>query len=98
MHINSKDLVLVQAILQKYLPNHVIWAFGSRVHGRHLKPFSDLDLVIRTEQPLDLERYCELKEAFSESDLPFKVDIVDWASLSENFKNIVLMAHEAVQR
>lgn len=97
MHVNSKDLVLVQTILQKHLPNHVVWAFGSRVHGRHLKPFSDLDLVIRTKQPLDLERYCELKEAFSESDLPFKVDIVDWTSLSENFKNIVLMAHEAVQ-
>jgi len=31
----------------------------------------------------------ELAEAFSESDFPFKVDIVDWATTSERFREVI---------
>lgn len=75
-------------ILQRYVPEYEVWAFGSRIHGRNVKPFSDLDWVILTDQPPSPARYATLEDAFSESDLPFKVDIVDWAATSENFRTL----------
>jgi len=30
-----------------------------------------------------------LRDAFSESDLPFKVDVVDWAEISESFRKVI---------
>ena len=66
-----------------------VWAFGSRVTGK-AKKFSDLDLCIQAEGPLGLDRSSALAEAFAESDLPWKVDIVDWATTSESFRKIIV--------
>jgi hypothetical protein len=30
-----------------------------------------------------------LTEAFEESELPYKVDIVDWSTMSENFRKLI---------
>jgi predicted nucleotidyltransferase len=79
----------VRRILQKQVPEWAVWAFGSRVMGNP-KPYSDLDLVVMTDQPLSLVRMADLNEAFDESDLPFRVDIVDWAATSPSFREIIL--------
>lgn len=42
-----------------------------------------------TDKPLDISRIGDLCEAFSQSDLPFQVDIVDWANTSESFQRII---------
>ena len=42
-----------------------------------------------TERPLPPALMADLKEAFSESDLPFKVDLVDWAVTKERFRRII---------
>ena len=42
-----------------------------------------------TAEPLDIIRMGDLLEAFVQSDLPFRVDIVDWALTSESFRNII---------
>ena len=70
-------------------PEHSVWAFGSRVKGT-TKPYSDLDLVIITNTPLNLQTHADLVDAFSESDLPWRVDLVDWSLTSEKFKQIIL--------
>ena len=53
------------------------------------KPYSDLDLAIITETPLPLATRAALAEAFSESDLPWRVDVVDWSITSEAFRKII---------
>ena len=58
---------------------------------------SDLDLALMTEEPLDIMRVADLREAFTKSDLPFRVDIVDWASASENFREIIEKEYVIVQ-
>lgn len=78
----------VQRILQTHVPQHEVWAFGSRVNGA-AKPYSDLDLVIITQQPLPLDVLGALEDAFAESDLPWRVDVVDWACTSESFRDII---------
>ena len=88
INIEPRHLLLVCNILQKHIPQYEVWAFGSRAKGS-AKKYSDLDIAILSTEPLDINVYAELNEAFQESDLPYKVDIVDWACISETFKNII---------
>ena len=39
--------------------------------------------------PLSLREVSALDEALGESDLPFKVDIVEWARIDEGFRRII---------
>lgn len=89
LKLTSFEQVVVTKILKQHVKNAEVWAFGSRVHGRHLKPFSDLDLVIKADELLPSAARFKLQEAFSESDLPFRVDIVEWAGVSDEFKAII---------
>ncbi|MGA2350287.1 MAG: nucleotidyltransferase domain-containing protein [Terracidiphilus sp.] len=86
--IRSAEWEIVSSILERHVPCLEVWAFGSRVKGT-AKPFSDLDLAILGSQPLTLSTLAELADDFSESDLPFKVDIVDWATTSERFRKVI---------
>jgi type I restriction enzyme S subunit len=79
---------IVRAILQKHIAGYEVWAFGSRA-GRRAQTYSDLDLAVITDTPLSRAVSAALAEAFSESDLPWKVDIVDWATTSEAFRKII---------
>ncbi|MDR0479165.1 MAG: restriction endonuclease subunit S [Burkholderiaceae bacterium] len=79
---------IVKGILNKHVPQYEVWAFGSRAKWT-AKDYSDLDLAIITSQPLPLNVSAALADDFSESDLPWKVDIVDWATTSESFRKII---------
>jgi type I restriction enzyme S subunit len=88
LELRPGELEIVREILRRHVPNREVWAFGSRVKGT-ARPYSDLDLAVLGDQPLPLLVRAELAEEFSESDLPFKVDIVDWATTSERFRQII---------
>lgn len=88
LQLSDSEWQQVSAILQRYLPHYEIWAFGSRVKGS-AKPYSDLDLAIISDTPLPLALLAEVAEALSESDLPWKVDLVDWATTSERFRRVI---------
>ncbi len=86
--ITPEEWRIVKAILQKKVPGIRVCAFGSR--ARHTaKTFSDLDLACMTTKPLDMHTLANLADAFDESDLPWKVDILDWASTDEHFRQII---------
>ena len=78
----------VSRILQHFAPGLEVWAFGSRAKWT-AKAHSDLDLAVMTNEPLSLEKFASLKEAFDESVLPFRVDVVDWAATSDSFRKII---------
>ena len=74
---------LVLEILRANLPqSSEVWVFGSRATGR-ARRHSDLDLAIDAGRPLTLDEYAGLSEAFSDSDLPYHVDFVDWHNIDE---------------
>jgi type I restriction enzyme S subunit len=87
---------IVRAILRKHVPQCEVWAFGSRAKGK-TKEFSDLDLAIIHDKPLSLDVSASLSDEFSGSDLPWKVDIVDWAITSEAFRKIIEQDKVVVQ-
>jgi len=87
--IKSEHLAIVTGILLKYLPDNArVWAFGSRATGK-AKLASDLDLVIDAGRELTPDETFFLNDAFDESDLPYKVDIVDMQTISSIFKKII---------
>lgn len=94
--IQPQHLAIVQQILRTYLCGYEVRAFGSRVKGT-ARAFSDLDLVVMTEQPLSLRTLYEVENAFSDSDLPYQVDMVDWASTSTEFQRIMLAKSVIIQ-
>ena len=79
---------IVSAILEKHVPQYEILFFGSRAKWT-AREFSDLDLAVITDTPLPLAVLADMNEEFSESDLPFKVDVVDWATVGEGFKKVI---------
>lgn len=94
--IDPAHWAIVDRILAGHVPAHEVWAFGSRA-TRTAKPYSDLDLCVVSERPLGLDLRAALAEAFAESDLPWKVDVVDWATTSDSFRRII-QAHKVVLR
>lgn len=98
MVIDPQDLKIVKKILQEHAAKFEVRAFGSRVHQKHLKEFSDLDLVVMTNKPLSLTQHAKLKTAFSDSDLPFRVDVVDWAATDKSFQKLIEEKYEVVQK
>jgi predicted nucleotidyltransferase len=98
MFLETYELELVRNILMQHVPTYRVWAYGSRVHGKHVKPFSDLDLVIMTStHSLSLINRVRLREAFTQSDLAFKVDITEWHQLDTDFQHIIKQAYETIQ-
>jgi predicted nucleotidyltransferase len=80
---------LVQRILRtNFSGNATAWVFGSRVTGR-ARRYSDLDLAIDAGRKLTLDETAILAEAFSESDLPCRVDIVDWHNMDDGFRRMI---------
>jgi uncharacterized protein len=80
---------LVLDILRAHLPRRTkTWVFGSRVTGR-ARRYSDLDLAIDAGRRLTLDEIAQLAEAFGDSDLPYKVDLVDWHDIDDRWRQII---------
>ena len=77
--LNTKELSLVRDIVRKYAPRHKVYAFGSRALANPEAPVyrhADLDLIFEGPD-LTLEERFALREAFSDSDLPMRVDFIE---------------------
>ena len=95
--ISPAQWEIVRRILLQRVPAHEVWAFGSRAR-RTARKFSDLDLCVVAQQPLSLSLKALLAEDFAESDLPWKVDVVDWAATGETFRKIIESDRVVVQK
>ncbi len=92
LDMRPHERAMVEAILARHVPDREVWVFGSRANDK-ARTFSDLDLAVMGDTPLDLATGAALAEAFSESDLPWRVDVVDWATTSEAFRRIIERNH-----
>jgi len=97
IELEPRLLQQVKRILEAHVPECEVWAFGSRVDAS-AKPFSDLDLAVVSNEALPTRRLALLADAFEESDLPIKVDVVDWRSISPVLRQRIAAHHEIVFR
>jgi len=98
LDLPEKYLEQVRDLLRIHVPHAEVWAYGSRVSGGGHEA-SDLDLVLRSPANLRQEApgLFDLKEAFIESELPIRVDIIDWARIPESFHGEIERAHVVIQ-
>jgi predicted nucleotidyltransferase len=85
----------VLTILRQHVPQCEVRAFGSRVN-RTAKDYSDLDLAVVGSGELSGDALRHLKEAFEESDLPFRIDVLDWHGTSPEFQKVIEKQHEVI--
>jgi type I restriction enzyme S subunit len=88
LDVSPTHLEIVRAILRNHVPDLEVFAFGSRVQGT-ARRYSDLDLAVMTQAPLCFAVLGALQEDFSASDLPFRVDILDWAATQDSFRRVI---------
>ena len=86
---------MVEAILSRCIPDYEVKVFGSRAKGT-AKSYSDLDLVVVGAAKLPTPVLYGLRDAFEESELPFRVEIVDWNRLTPEFKHAILSHSESL--
>ena len=93
--VPQNHLSAIKQILHKNIPYAEVRAFGSRVSGT-VKKYSDLDLVIVGKNEIDPKVMMQLKDDFEESDIPFRVEILDWHAISSEFKRIIEQKYEII--
>lgn len=80
------DQAIVTAILRSHLPPEArAWVFGSRATGT-ARRYSDLDLALEASEPLDADVLGRIADALCESDLPYKVDLLDLRVIDPSFR------------
>ena len=89
--VTADQRKILLALLERYLPNTEAWVYGSRVKWTS-RPQSDLDLVVFAT-PEQERRVSDLREAFEESNLPFRVDLFVWDSVPEQFHKQIEADH-----
>jgi predicted nucleotidyltransferase len=94
--VAESHLETIKRILAEYIGDCEVRAFGSRGNGT-AKKHSDLDLAIVGKSKIKRRVKMLLREAFEESDLPFRVDIVDYNTVSEAFRAIIEEKYEVIQ-
>jgi uncharacterized protein len=91
LDLRPEWLEILRQLLALHVPDAEVLAYGSRVQGTAHQG-SDLDLVVRN--PSDNEKpqpnLSSLQQAFSDSNLPILVDVLDWAVIPEGFRSEIL--------
>ena len=95
--LSEAQLGMTRGILARRLSGCEVVAFGSRVKGG-AGPSSDLDLVVIGKERMDFSSLLRLKDDFAESDLPFRVDVLDWHRADPGFRAIIRESGETLAR
>ena len=92
--ITGEQRGTILALLERHLPGTEAWVYGSRVKWTS-RPQSDLDLVVFAthEQRRQVDA---LREAFEESDLPFRIDLFVWDDVPDSFRHQIRADHVAL--
>lgn len=88
--VSDYEMEIIQNIIKKHATDCTVLAFGSRYKWTN-KDYSDLDLafVKPDGEKVGHSRIFDIKEEFEESDLPFKVDVLDYHAVSPEFQAII---------
>jgi uncharacterized protein len=89
-------LATLKRLLAEFVPECEVRVFGSRSKGTATKS-SDLDLVLVGPGKLHWKKLAKLTLALEESDLPFRVDVLDWHVISPEFQRVIEDGYEVIQ-
>ena len=95
--VTPEQLKTVTDILTQFVPECEVRVFGSRVNGTP-QPYSDLDLAVIGKEKIPIRTLGLLREAFEASELPFRVDVLDWNAITESFQNVIEQSCEVIRK
>ncbi len=95
LELPSKYRDELESIIQEYIPNAEVWAFGSRINQQNHES-SDLDLAIHNIQAsTSLDKF---KSAITNSNIPILIDILNWENIPQSFKDEILKQHVVIYK
>ena len=87
--LEERHIHFIINILNKNINNIAkYYVFGSRSKGDY-KEYSDIDIAIDSGERIQDSVMSAIMADFENSTLPYKVDVVDLNSVSEDFKNLI---------
>lgn len=95
--VRPDHLEIIKNALKLHVPDRKVVAFGSRVKWT-ARDTSDLDLCVMGDDKISFETLAALRNELSDSNLPYKVDVIDWASIAPDFRQIIDQRNEEIQK
>jgi predicted nucleotidyltransferase len=91
MGIEQKYFLRLKELVINFLKDREvkIILFGSRARGQG-SPFSDVDIGIIPFGELEDKELAILRERIEDSNIPYKVEVVNFSEVSEDFKKSAL--------
>lgn len=86
--LDDRYLQQLRTILGQQVSGWEVRLFGSRARGSARK-FSDIDLVVVGASAVPEQTLTALRDAFADSDLPYKVDVLDWQTMTPEFRQVI---------
>ncbi|WP_295158743.1 nucleotidyltransferase domain-containing protein [uncultured Brachyspira sp.] len=93
--IPNNDAEVINKILSDNIKLGTVYAFGSRYKHTNRK-YSDLDLAVDLNRKMTINEIENLKYDFEESDLAYRVDIIDYNNISDDFRKIIDLGKEII--
>jgi len=87
----QRDLETARRIVREFLPTAQarLFLFGSRARG-DAGPHADIDVAVLPAHPLPADLLARVRDAFEESTIPFRVDLLDLSTVDEDLRGAVL--------
>lgn len=88
--LDPRDRFAIERLVRPLLDrtNARLLLFGSRARG-DARRTSDIDLALSAAEPIPAEEMARLREALEESRVPFRVDLVDCASIPLSLRQAI---------
>ncbi|MDR3198519.1 MAG: nucleotidyltransferase domain-containing protein [Planctomycetaceae bacterium] len=96
LNITEEQRNEIISLLDRYLPDVTAWIFGSRIK-HSARQNSDLDLVVFADANDRLKVHA-LRDAFDESNIPFRIDMHVWNELPDIFKRNIETNYVVLQK
>lgn len=89
--IDQHSLAILKAVIKKHVDTsrYRAFIFGSRTGQNHRK-YCDLDVGVLGTATLPTATLLQIKEDLSNSDLPYLTDVVDFSTVSQDFRENAL--------
>lgn len=83
--LHQKTIV---SLIRAAIPHANIYLFGSRARGT-ASPTSDADIMIDAGSIIDIQTMISLKNLLSESEIPYRVELVDKYAIDDQFLSLI---------
>ena len=89
VQLKPEELDEVRTYCRAVVPDARVLVYGSRARGT-AKNTSDLDLALDAGAPVPADKVLQLQNLFACSYLPFRVDVVDLNTVTDDFRAHIL--------